>query len=69
MAKLGDNTSLVDNEISPITSGAERAYLVDISKILSTVHSPLESTAVYQALAEDEDFPVGAVFDWSQLKR
>lgn len=41
---------------------------LDMSQIVSAVYSPLESTAVYTRLAKNENFPVGAVFDWNQLK-
>tara|TARA_B100001971_G_C18261540_1_gene587356 strand:- start:375 stop:971 length:597 start_codon:yes stop_codon:yes gene_type:complete len=41
---------------------------LDMSQIVSTLYSPLESSAVYAALAKNENFPVGAVFDWNQLK-
>jgi 2-desacetyl-2-hydroxyethyl bacteriochlorophyllide A dehydrogenase len=42
---------------------------LDMSQIVSTVYSPLQATAVYSALATNKNFPVGAVFDWNQLKR
>lgn len=41
---------------------------LDMSQIVSTLYSPLESSAVYAALAKNDNFPVGAVFDWNQLK-
>lgn len=37
---------------------------LDMPSILSAVYSPQDAPAVYKALAEDEGFPVGAVFDW-----
>lgn len=40
---------------------------IDVSKILSAVYSPRDVEAVYAALAENKDFPVGALFDWGQL--
>lgn len=41
---------------------------LDMSKILSAVHSPHEATKVYELLARaPADFPVGAVFDWRKL--
>ncbi len=39
---------------------------LDMSRILSAVYSPHEAPAVYKSLAEGEDFPVGAVFDWRE---
>ncbi|AWI10295.1 zinc-dependent alcohol dehydrogenase [Ereboglobus luteus] len=42
---------------------------IDMAKILSAVHSPLEAPAVYTSLAQTpQDFPIGAVFDWRLLK-
>jgi 2-desacetyl-2-hydroxyethyl bacteriochlorophyllide A dehydrogenase len=41
---------------------------LDMSKILSAVYAPQDSTEVFNALAENKNFPVGAVFDWKQLK-
>ena len=41
---------------------------VEMSKILSEVCSPQDAPAVYRRLAENKDFPVGVVFDWTRLK-
>lgn len=41
---------------------------LDMSRIVSAAYSPQDAPAVYQALAEDKDFPVGAVFDWRKIK-
>jgi 2-desacetyl-2-hydroxyethyl bacteriochlorophyllide A dehydrogenase len=41
---------------------------LDMPSILSAVYSPHEASEVYRTLAEDPDFPVGAVFDWRMLK-
>lgn len=41
---------------------------LDMSQILSAVYAPQDSTEVFNALAENINFPVGAVFDWKQLK-
>jgi 2-desacetyl-2-hydroxyethyl bacteriochlorophyllide A dehydrogenase len=41
---------------------------LDMTRILSAVYSPQEAPAVYKALVEDKDFPVGAVFDWRKIK-
>jgi 2-desacetyl-2-hydroxyethyl bacteriochlorophyllide A dehydrogenase len=41
---------------------------LDMSQIVSAIYSPLEATEVYDALAKNKNFPVGAVFDWNQLK-
>ena len=40
---------------------------LDMSKILSEVHSPEEAPEIYRRLAENKDFPVGVVFDWKSL--
>lgn len=40
---------------------------LNMSRILSAVYAPQDASAVYKALAEDKDFPVGAVFDWKKL--
>ena len=40
---------------------------IDMSKILSGEYSPLDAPTVYNKLAENIDFPVGAVFDWKGL--
>lgn len=40
---------------------------LDMSRILSSVYAPQDASTVYKALAEDKDFPVGAVFDWRKL--
>jgi 2-desacetyl-2-hydroxyethyl bacteriochlorophyllide A dehydrogenase len=37
---------------------------LDMTRILSAVYSPQDAPAVYDALAKNPDFPVGAVFDW-----
>jgi 2-desacetyl-2-hydroxyethyl bacteriochlorophyllide A dehydrogenase len=42
---------------------------LNMTSILSGVYSPEDATAVYKALAEDRDFPVGAVFDWRQTDK
>lgn len=40
---------------------------IDVSKILTAVYSPHDAEAVYAALAENKNFPVGALFDWGRL--
>ncbi|MFA4944746.1 MAG: zinc-binding alcohol dehydrogenase [Lentisphaeria bacterium] len=37
---------------------------LDMPRIVSAMYDPCAAPAVYRALAEDPDFPVGAVFDW-----
>ncbi len=37
---------------------------LDMTRILSATYRPEDASVVYKALAEDPDFPVGAVFDW-----
>jgi 2-desacetyl-2-hydroxyethyl bacteriochlorophyllide A dehydrogenase len=41
---------------------------LDMSKILSAVYSSHDAPAVYEALVEDANFPVGAVFDWRNVE-
>lgn len=41
---------------------------LDLSGILSAVYSPEDASTVYKSLAEDRDFPVGAVFDWRKTR-
>jgi threonine dehydrogenase-like Zn-dependent dehydrogenase len=40
---------------------------LDLSKIVSEVHSPEDAPVVYGRLAAGKDFPVGVAFDWSKL--
>lgn len=40
---------------------------LDMTKILSEVHSPKEASEVYKRLAENKNFPVGVVFDWRNI--
>lgn len=37
---------------------------LDLSKILSEIHTPQEAPEVYRRLAKNQDFPVGVVFRW-----
>jgi len=37
---------------------------LDVSRVVTATYSPQEAPVVYKALAGDENFPVGAVFDW-----
>ncbi|MDF3130128.1 zinc-binding alcohol dehydrogenase [Kiritimatiellaeota bacterium B1221] len=37
---------------------------LDMTRILSAAYKPEDAPTVYQALADDPHFPVGAVFDW-----
>lgn len=39
---------------------------MDPSRILSAIYLPENAPEVYQKLAENKDFPVGAVFDWTK---
>lgn len=41
---------------------------LDMSRIFSAAYAPQDAPVIYKALAEDKDFPVGAVFDWKKLK-
>lgn len=40
---------------------------LDMSRIVTEVHSPEDAPAVYGRLAAGKDFPVGVAFDWSKL--
>lgn len=40
---------------------------LDYKKMVSEIHSPAEAPAVYARLAENTDFPIGLLFDWSKL--
>ena len=40
---------------------------IDLSKIIIEEYSPTETSAIYQRLAVNDDFPVGAVFSWKGL--
>ncbi|HHV95151.1 MAG TPA: zinc-binding alcohol dehydrogenase [Clostridiaceae bacterium] len=42
---------------------------MDMSKIISEVHYPEEAPEVYQRLAENKDFPVGVLFDWTKINQ
>lgn len=37
---------------------------IPVEKIFTTLFSPHDATEIYTRLADDPDFPVGAVFDW-----
>lgn len=37
---------------------------LDMSRIVTALYAPEEATAVYHAVANDRQFPVGAAFDW-----
>jgi len=41
---------------------------MDMSKIISEIHSPEDAPEVYRRLAETKDFPVGVLFDWTKMK-
>lgn len=38
-----------------------------VSPIITKIASPAEAPALYKSLCEDEDFPIGVVFDWKKL--
>jgi threonine dehydrogenase-like Zn-dependent dehydrogenase len=40
---------------------------MDMTKVISQVHSPKEAPKVYKRLADDKDFPIGVVFDWREI--
>ncbi|WFB36855.1 zinc-binding alcohol dehydrogenase [Kiritimatiellota bacterium B12222] len=40
---------------------------IDMGKILTASYHPQDASAIYEALASDPHFPVGAVFDWRKL--
>lgn len=40
---------------------------MDMSKILTEIHSPVEAPEVYRRLAENKDFPVSVAFNWQRL--
>lgn len=41
---------------------------LDMTKIVSEIHSPLDAPAVYARLAENKNFPLGVAFDWKKVK-
>lgn len=43
------------------------AKRVDAASIINEVHSPHDAPEVYARLAENKNFPLGVLFDWSQL--
>lgn len=38
---------------------------IDLSKLLSEIHSPEKAQEVFTRLADDPKFPIGVLFDWS----
>ena len=40
---------------------------IDLSVLVSEIHSPVECPEVFSRLAEDRNFPSGVLFDWSRL--
>jgi len=41
---------------------------MDMSRVISEIHSPEDAPEVYRRLAENKDFPVGVLFDWTKMK-
>ncbi len=39
---------------------------LDVSPLISEIHAPGDCTEVFRRLANDPDFPVGVLFDWSK---
>ncbi|GHU52173.1 alcohol dehydrogenase [Clostridia bacterium] len=39
---------------------------LDVSSLISEIHSPEDTTIVYERLANEKDFPLGVVFDWTK---
>lgn len=44
-----------------------RAKRIEAAPIISEVHSPHDAAEVYARLANDRNFPLGVLFDWSQI--
>ncbi len=44
-----------------------KAGRVDFSPLISDTYSPADAPEVYHRLAHDKDFPIGVLFDWTQL--
>ena len=40
---------------------------IDFGALISEVHSPTDAPSVYTRLGEGKKFPIGVLFDWSQL--
>lgn len=40
---------------------------IELDSLVSEVHSPAESSAVYERLVFDKEFPIGVQFDWSRV--
>ncbi len=40
----------------------------NVTKLVNEIHSPNECFEIYQRLVNDEDFPLGVLFDWRLLK-
>lgn len=40
---------------------------LNVSPIISEVVSPISAPEIYRWLAEDKNFPIGVVFDWSKI--
>lgn len=41
---------------------------IDLSKLISEIHSPAECGEVFARLADDRNFPSGVLFDWERLE-
>ena len=40
---------------------------IDLSKMISEIHSPEEAQEVFTRLADDPKFPIGVLFDWHRV--
>ena len=40
---------------------------IDLEKLIEEIHSPTEAQEVFTRLATDPKFPVGVLFDWSEI--
>lgn len=50
---------------SAINNGTEKANLIGARN--SQVHTPDEAPKIYNRLASDPNFPIGVLFDWTDL--
>ncbi len=43
------------------------SHRLNTKEIISEIHSPWNAPDVYQRLANDHDFPMGVIFDWTKI--
>ncbi len=42
-----------------------QCHRMEVKDLISEIHSPAEAPAVFERLANDPDFPIGVLFDWT----